>query len=184
MTKRWKYNLAGILAVIVLIFLDQWTKRLAVLRLKDQEPFVLLDGVFELNYLENRGAAFGIFQGQRAIFLLCTLVILGLVVFCYCRLPDDKRFHPLRLVGMLLAAGAIGNMIDRAVNSFVVDFLYFKLIDFPVFNVADCYVTVGAALLALLILFYYKEDELGFWFGKKSGEGAKKEAEDGAEEKI
>ena len=57
-------------------------------------------------------------------------------------------------LGRLLTAGAIGNMIDRTLNSFVVDFLYFKLIDFPVFNVADCYVTVGAALLAVLILFY------------------------------
>lgn len=184
MAKQRKYNLVGLLLVALLTFLDQWTKRLAVLHLKDQEPFVLIKGVFELNYLENRGAAFGIFQGQRVVFLLCTLVILGLVAVCYCRLPEDKRFHPLRLTGMLLAAGAIGNMIDRAANSFVVDFLYFKLIDFPVFNVADCYVTVGAALLALLILFYYKEDELSFLFGKRSKEGAKKEAQDGRKEKV
>ena len=59
----------------------------------------------------------------------------------------------------------------------MVDFLYFKLIDFPVFNVADCYVTVGAALLAVLILFYYKEEELGFI-------KAPKEEKDGSEEKV
>ena len=166
MTKQWKYNLAGILAVVILTFLDQWTKRLAVLHLKDQEPFVLIKGVFELNYLENRGAAFGIFQGQRAVFLLCTLVILALVAVCYCRLPENKRFHPLRLTGMLLAAGAIGNMIDRAANSFVVDFLYFKLIDFPVFNVADIYVTVSMAILVILWIFYYKEEEFDFLFDR------------------
>ncbi len=180
MKKHMKYNLTGLLAVALLTFLDQWTKHLAVLYLKDQNPFVLWEGVFEFNYLENRGAAFGIFQGQRAIFLVCTILILGLVAFCYYRLPEDRHFHPIRLVGILLVAGAIGNMIDRVANSFVVDFFYFKLIDFPVFNVADCYVTVGAALLAFLILFYYKEEELGFLFGKNQ----KNEADDGAEEKI
>ena len=67
----------------------------------------------------------------------------------------------------MLAAGAVGNLIDRMRYSYVVDFLYFKLIDFPVFNVADCYVTVGAVLLAVLILFVYKEEELGFLSLKK-----------------
>lgn len=180
MTKCMKYNLAGLGAAGVLTALDQWTKRLAVLHLKGQEPFVLWKGVFELNYLENRGAAFGIFQGQKAAFLVCTVLILGLVAFYYSRLPKERRFDPIRLVGILLAAGAVGNMIDRVVNSYVVDFLYFKLIDFPVFNVADCYVTVGAALLALLILFYYKEEELEFFSIRKK----EKEAGDGKQEKL
>lgn len=180
MTKGMKYNLAGLLAVALLTILDQWTKRLAVLYLKGQEPFVLWKGVFELNYLENRGAAFGIFQGQKAAFLVCTVLILGLVAFYYSRMPQGRRFVPMRLVGILLAAGAVGNMIDRAANSYVVDFLYFKLIDFPVFNVADCYVTVGAALLALLILFHYKEEELEFFSVKRK----KKEAGDGEQEDL
>ena len=62
----------------------------------------------------------------------------------------------------------------------MVDFFYFKLIDFPVFNVADCYVTVGAALLAVLILFYYKEDELEFFTMRRKG----KAAEDGKKEEL
>lgn len=181
MTKQRKYNLiTGGLAVALLTALDQWTKRLAVRYLKEQDPRVLLEGVFELNYLENRGAAFGIFQGQKVIFLICTVLILGVVVFYYYRAPESRRYHPVRLVGILLAAGAIGNMIDRVSHSYVVDFFYFKLIDFPVFNVADCYVTVGAFLLALLIMFYYKEEELGFFYGGK----AVKETEDGEKEKV
>lgn len=171
---RQKYNLIGILAAIVLIALDQWTKHLAVLRLKGQSPIVLWDGVFELHYLENRGAAFGILQGQKAVFLVCTLLILILIVFFYNRLPAGKRFFMMRLVAVLLAAGAVGNLIDRMRYSYVVDFLYFKLIDFPVFNVADCYVTVGAVLLAVLILFVYKEEELGFLSLKR--QGGKKDA--------
>ena len=81
----------------------------------------------------------------------------------------------MRTVAVLLAAGAVGNLIDRMRYSYVVDFLYFKLIDFPVFNVADCYVTVGAVLLAVLILFVYKEEELGF-LSLKRQEGKKKDA--------
>ena len=171
---RQKYNLIGILAAIVLIALDQWTKHLAVLRLKGQSPIVLWDGVFELHYLENRGAAFGILQGQKAVFLVCTLLILILIVFFYNRLPAGKRFFMMRLVAVFLAAGAVGNLIDRMRYSYVVDFLYFKLIGFPVFNVADCYVTVGAVLLAVLILFVYKEEELGFLSLKR--QGGKKDA--------
>ena len=171
---RQKYNLIGILAAIVLIALDQWTKHLAVLRLKGQSPIVLWDGVFELHYLENRGAAFGILQGQKAVFLVCTLLILILIVFFYNRLPAGKRFFMMRLVAVFLAAGAVGNLIDRMRYSYVVDFLYFTLIEFPVFNVADCYVTVGAVLLAVLILFVYKEEELGFLSLKR--QGGKKDA--------
>ena len=98
MTKKIKYNLAGLVSVILLTLLDQWTKRLAVLHLKGQEPFVLWEGVFELNYLENRGAAFGIFQGQKAAFLVCTVLILGLTAFYYLRLPEGRRFYPIRFV--------------------------------------------------------------------------------------
>ncbi len=85
-------------------------------------------------------------------------------------MPEDKKYLPLRVVGVLLGAGAVGNLIDRMAQSYVVDFLYFKLIDFPIFNVADCYVTAGAILLAVLILFVYKDEELGFLSLKKKHE--------------
>lgn len=175
MMTRQRYNLIGILAVAVLIALDQWTKYLAVLHLKGQSPIVLWEGVFEFHYLENRGAAFGILQGQKGVFLACTVLILFLIAFFYTRMPAKKRYSLLRAVGVLLAAGAVGNLIDRMSHSYVVDFLYFKLIDFPVFNVADCYVTVGAVLMAVLILFVYKEEELGFLSLKKR-EGKKEDA--------
>ena len=167
MMKKQKYGLIGILAVVILTALDQWTKYLAVLHLKDQRPIVLWDGVFELHYLENRGAAFGILQGQKGVFLVCTAAVLCLIVILYRRIPQERRFFLLRAVAVLLAAGALGNLIDRMRYSYVVDFLYFKQIDFPVFNVADCYVTVGAVLLAILILFIYKEEELDFLSLKK-----------------
>ena len=167
MNKKTRYNLIGAALALVLIGLDQWTKVLAVKHLMGQEPFVIWNGVFELHYLENRGAAFGILQGQKGVFLICTALVLAILAFYYNRMPVKKRYLPMRIVGILLGAGAVGNLIDRMMQSYVVDFLYFKLIDFPIFNVADCYVTMGAILLAILILFVYKDEELGFLSLKK-----------------
>ena len=83
------------------------------------------------------------------------------------KLPSGNRYLPLYISMVLLLSGAVGNLIDRAVRGFVVDFFYFSLIDFPIFNVADCYVVCAAGLLILLIGFFYKEDELSFLSSKK-----------------
>ena len=163
MNKKTKYNLIGIVTAVLLVALDQWTKLLAVKHLMNQKPFVIWDGVFELHYLENRGAAFGILQGQKLIFLLCTVLVLVVLGFYYNRMPEDKKYLPLRVVGVLLGAGAVGNLIDRMAQSYVVDFLYFKLIDFPIFNVADIYVTVTFIVLVLLIFFYYKDEDFSIY---------------------
>ena len=143
---------------VLLVALDQWTKYLAVLFLKDQDPFVIIDGVFELHYLENRGAAFGIMQGQQVFFLVIALVVLLAVVYLFCKMSKDAKFVPLRLIAIAVLAGAWGNMIDRVKLDYVVDFFYFRLIDFPIFNVADCYVVIACILFIVLILFYYKDD--------------------------
>lgn len=150
---------AGLLTIF-LVILDQVTKGLAVQFLKDQEPFVIWDGVFELHYLENRGAAFGMLQGQRTFFLIIGIVVFAVAIYLFRHMSKSGRFWPLRLIVICILAGAWGNMIDRLSLSYVVDFFYFKLIDFPIFNVADIYVSVGTAVLVVLILFYYKDEEL------------------------
>ena len=149
-----------ILSVLVLVGLDQWTKALAVRFLKGAEPFVIWNGVFELRYLENRGAAFGLFQGQRTYFLLVGVIVFIACLYLFARMSRNARFWPIRLIAVCILAGAWGNMIDRLRYAYVVDFFYFKLIDFPIFNVADIYVSVGTAALAVLILFYYKDSDL------------------------
>ena len=133
---------------------------MAVLHLKNQPAKVLINNVFELYYLENRGAAFGIFQGKRFAFLIITVVILLVLAYCFWNIPYTAKYTSLRCIIVLIGAGAVGNFIDRMSNGYVVDFFYFKLIDFPVFNVADIYVTVGTFILAFLLLFYYKEEDL------------------------
>lgn len=161
---------AGIGAVItfLLVLLDQITKRLAVSKLMGQKPFVIIDGVFELNYLENRGAAFGMFQGAKIYFIIFTIIALFAIGFVYLvKLPATKRFLPFNIVAVLFLAGAIGNFIDRICYSYVIDFFYFKLIDFPIFNVADIYVTVATFLMVILILFYYKDDDYELIFPSK-----------------
>ena len=93
---------------------------------------------------------------------MIALVILAVAVYIYVLLPQDRYYHPLRLCALLVGAGAIGNMIDRIVHHYVIDFLYFSLIDFPVFNVADCYVVIGAVLLILLLFTKYRSDHFEF----------------------
>lgn len=164
---HWKRVGFALISFILLILFDQWTKSLAVANLMNQEPFVIIKNVFQLRYLENRGAAFGMMQGQQTFFVISALIAVVVITYVYFKLPWEKRFHPLRAVVLFIASGAVGNLIDRLVLGYVVDFFYFELIDFPIFNVADIYVTCATVILALLILFYYKEDELDCLFPKK-----------------
>ena len=158
------------LMTLLLIFFDQATKGLALRFLKGQEPFVIWDGVFELRYLENRGAAFGMLQGHQAFFLFTGLLVFAAALYFFRHVSADRKFFPIRMIAVFILAGALGNMADRLRLSYVVDFFYFRLIDFPIFNVADIYVSVGTAVLAVLILFYYKEEELNRLLdGRKKG---------------
>lgn len=163
-----KYLVRVSISVILLILLDQITKFLAVAHLKDQPAILLIRGVFELQYLENRGSAFGMMQGARIFFIIITIVLFILVCAVYARIPKEKLYLPLRVTAVLFLAGAAGNFIDRVRQGFVVDFFYFSLIDFPIFNVADIYVTAATAALIISILFYYKESDLERIFSKKT----------------
>ena len=152
----------------VLTGADQWTKALAVSALKGQEPFVLWPGVFEFLYSENRGAAFGMLQGQQGFFLAVAVCVLAAAVYVLWKAPSGRRYLPLEICLTMICAGAAGNLADRLTLGYVVDFLYFKWIDFPIFNVADCYVTVGTFVLMFLLLRVYSEEELAvFALGRR-----------------
>ena len=159
-TNRSVHYLLALLVIAAGVIFDQWTKILAVKHLKDQDPFVIWENVFELHYLENRGAAFGMLQDQRIVFYFSVIIVTAFLVYFYLKVPMTKKYLPLRISAVFIAAGAYGNFIDRVKLNYVVDFFYFKLIDFPIFNVADIYVTVTVFVLVFLILFYYKEEDL------------------------
>ena len=154
-------------AMAALVLLDQITKIAAEGGLKGKESLVLIPGVLEFFYLENHGAAFGVLQNARGFFLLVTFMAMAAVFYVLIRMPADRKYLPLRILVVLIGAGAVGNVIDRIVFSYVRDFLYFKLIDFPIFNVADIYVTCGAIAFFIFTVFYYKEADFEFMKKKK-----------------
>ena len=156
-TKTKSYLFAAI-GFLLTLALDQWTKYLASTILRRLKSFSLISGVFELRYLENRGAAFGIMQNRQIVFVVGGIIILAVILYLYQKMPFTQHYRPLRICAVLLASGAVGNMIDRVKLDYVVDFFYFRLIDFPIFHVADCYVVIACILFVVLILFYYKDD--------------------------
>lgn len=152
--------------VILLIVIDQLTKLFAVTKLKDQESISIIPKVLRLYYHENTGAVWGILSDKTTLLALFSILILCVMIFFYFRIPNEKHYNYLRLIIVFLTAGAIGNLIDRIARKFVVDFIYFELIDFPIFNVADMYVSVSAFCLVLLTIFYYKDDDFSFLSNK------------------
>ena len=175
--------------VAVLVVIDQITKAMAVMFLKDKPAIPIIKDVFELKYLENTSAAFGmdpisllhkVFQFEifhtnpelylnvrMGFFYLLTFVMIWLLGLLYLRIPNEKRFRYMDWIMIFMIAGAIGNLIDRVMQQYVVDFLYFKLINFPIFNVADIYVTCAAIALLVLGLIYYKDEDIEHIFPSK-----------------
>lgn len=159
-----KKKLYYLFAIIIMIALDQWSKSWIVNNLKGKENIVWIKNVFELEYLENTGAAFSSFLGKQGFLIALTVCILAFCLVKFFQIPEEKRFIWLNIAFSLLISGAVGNMIDRIKQGFVVDFFYFVPINFPRFNVADIYITVSVPLLFILLFFVYKDDEVEFLF--------------------
>lgn len=146
--------------IIPLLMLDRVTKGWAVASLQGKEPIVLINKVLELRYVENTGAAFGILKDSRIFFLVLTAVILVIATVFYIRYAAKGKLHALiPVIYLLLVSGAVGNAIDRYVHSYVIDFIYISAIDFPVFNVADIYITTACVLAVICVILTGKEHE-------------------------
>ena len=158
--KRAFFVVLDLIIMGLLVFIDRYTKILASVKLKDKEPVRLIPEVFELRYLENRGAAFGMLQDMRTLFIVVGIVFIVLVLYLLIRVPATAKYRLLRICLVMIGAGAIGNLYDRFTLNYVIDFLYFIYIDFPIFNVADIYVTVSSAILVILFIFVYKDEDL------------------------
>ena len=140
-----------ILITVGVVVLDQFTKWLAVEYLIPVRTLPIIKDALHLTYVENPGAAFGMMQNSRWIFLLVsTVAIIAIIIYLIKFAPKNK----LALLSLaFILGGGIGNMIDRVALGYVVDFIDFRLINFAVFNVADSFVCVGAALLIIYVLF-------------------------------
>lgn len=168
-----------IVSTVALIAVDQLTKIWAVSQLHEAQRVIpVIEGIFELHYTENRGVAFGMLQGQLWLFVPMTLLIVALFGVMLLRSPL-RRYKLFYIPAVMIMAGAIGNLIDRILYGYVIDFLYFKLIDFPIFNFADCCVVIGAFLLLVFFIFVWKDDEMPLRTMLFGVEAPKKENGDG-----
>lgn len=195
--KSMRLQAISYIGVVIAVLIDQFTKYLANAYLNGRQARVLIPGVFEFRYLENESAAFGVdfislldkifhfayfeenpdafLRTKMLFFVVVTLIVVAVLLLLYRRLPWERHWLAMNLIILAFTAGAIGNLIDRIVHNYVIDFLYFSLIDFPIFNVADIYVTVASFALIFSVFFVYTEEDFEAVFPKKKRESQKEE---------
>ena len=151
-----KIMLVWLMIIVGVIFLDQLTKWLTVINLEYIAPpampdtIPVIEDIFHFTYVRNEGAAFGMLKDQRWVFLIVsTVAIVAMSIYLW------KNRHGSKLLNLGMAfiiGGGIGNMIDRTILGYVIDFLDFRIINFAVFNVADSFVCVGVGIFALAVI--------------------------------
>jgi len=174
-----------VILISLLTAIDQFTKFVVQSNFELYESKPVIDGVFAFTYIQNRGMAWGMFQGKIPVFLIFTSIFLILAFRIMYNVVDKKRYAMVKYMLVLLISGAIGNLIDRVKLGYVVDFFSFELIDFPVFNVADIYVVISMVSAMILLLFVYSNeevDEILKIFGKSNEHEVTKEKEKNIEE--
>lgn len=151
--------IASILFVILLVVLDQASKiYLTLVNKTSPIDLEVIRGFFRITYTCNDGAAFSILKGKRVFFIIMTIIVVFLIVYY---LLKNKVYWVEKYSLLLIISGAVGNLIDRIMYGYVIDFLDFIIFgyDFPVFNIADSFITIGAIGLIVSILFLNKEGE-------------------------
>ncbi|MPW25054.1 signal peptidase II [Alkalibaculum sp. M08DMB] len=145
------------LIIIIIVILDQVSKLLAIHYVKPLNTIPILENVFHLTYAQNTGAAFSILSNKISLLtFITTIFIIILLIYLYRISSKDKKFNLLTFSLSLIIGGALGNLVDRMRLGYVVDFFDFRLINFAIFNVADCFIVVGSILLVVLIIFEEK----------------------------
>ncbi len=138
--------------VFLIVLLDQISKYFANVYLNGNATFHIIPNVLSFQYHENKGAAWGMLADHRWVFMvISTVAIIAIIAFLIFT-RKEKQSHLFRLSLSFFVGGGIGNMIDRIFLGYVIDFLQFEFIDFPIFNVADSFITVGAFLMILTLI--------------------------------
>ncbi|XOQ49146.1 MAG: signal peptidase II [Eubacteriales bacterium] len=137
------------------VVVDQIIKLLVTANLKPDSGFTVINGIFNIFYIKNKGAAFGILQNQRWFFIAVTLAISILLIISLFQYKDHTVYSYIAVI--LIVGGGLGNLIDRVVHGYVIDYLSFSFFP-PIFNFADCCVTVGTVFLIIHILFFSNLD--------------------------
>ena len=141
-----------LLIIAILTSIDQIAKQVIDENLLLNQPIVLIKNFFSLTYVRNYGAGFSILQ-NATLFLLILSAVASIYLF-YCLIKADKKDLYSKISYLLIISGAIGNFIDRLMYGYVIDFLDFKIFsyDYPVFNIADSYITIGCFLLIFKVI--------------------------------
>ncbi len=155
--RKWSNIIIYALITVFLLVADQTVKWWAVSALRGKASMPVLPGIFEFVYVENHGIAFGMFANMQAVLIPLSVVILAVCIYFAWRYYRNKTTLPVVSL-ILIIAGAIGNLIDKIRQGYVVDFIHLTFMDFPVFNLADILICIGAALFVIYILFLDKEE--------------------------
>lgn len=178
-----KERIKHLILLIILIAIDQGSKYWVRTVLINKEKIDIIPDVLNLQYSVNTGAVWGVFSGRVDFLKILTLILLIIILFLYFKIPEGRKYKVLKLLAVFIIAGAAGNLIDRFYLGHVVDFIYFEIINFPLFNFADSCLTVSSIILFILAMFYYKEEDFAFFghmFSKRRTESSaeKPEAEE------
>lgn len=143
------------ISAILIIILDQGVKLWSVKSLAPIVKIPIIEGVFNLRYAENTGAAFSMLRGNTVFLIVVPLIVVAVMVYVLCAKKISSKIGSWGI--SIILAGAVGNLIDRIARGAVVDMFDFELINFPIFNVADIAVTVGAVLFFIFAIFIYDD---------------------------
>lgn len=168
------------ITVVVLVVIDRITKYLAIIKLNPEnggKPYKLIDKVLSFTYLENRGSIWGILQGKINFLLIISVLLFVILLYVYIKLPKNSNYNILLWIDAVMIAGALGNTYDRIFYDYVVDFIFVEIIHFPIFNFADCCITIAAVVTVVIILTKYKNDNFEFLSFKKKKSETTSEAE-------
>ena len=135
-------------AALIIILIDQITKFLIKTNFQLNQTLLVINNIFHLTYIHNFGAGFGILQQQKFILIFVSIIVVGFIFYYLDKIKEKERLLQL-LIGFILG-GTVGNLIDRIIYGYVIDFLDFRI--WPVFNFADSFVTIG--VIGLVIYFW------------------------------
>lgn len=139
--------------IIGILVLDQVTKYMAETQLSAMNTYPLWENIFHLTYSRNTGAAFSILRNKQTLLIGITLVVMVfLSVYLYKSVQSQEPWM-LNLALAMILGGGIGNLIDRVRLNYVIDFFDFTLINYPIFNIADCFIVIGTVVLGYLLIF-------------------------------
>jgi signal peptidase II len=167
MSERKKNIILAVVFFAVIIFFDQFTKLLIVDHMELGESKPVIENIFEIRYIQNTGMAWGLMSGKTWLLAIFSGIMLLALIYVYHNVAEGRYYRPVRILLICIVGGAYGNLLDRIRLGYVVDFLYFKMIDFPVFNVADIFVTLSVIILIFLMIFKYKGNDLDVLLGDK-----------------